>query len=331
MNPIHSIGIIGGGAWGTALAQALRATGAQVQILAREKKVVEDITLYHHNHDFLPGIKLDVLVKATLNLSEMSVKDVLLLAVPAQHIRAMCKLLVGRIPKEVPFVVCAKGIETESGKLMSEIVTEILPEHPLATLSGPTFAAEVAKGLPAAVALASKDIALARHLAGSFGSKAFRPYSSSDVVGVEVAGALKNVIAIGCGIVIGKGLGENARAALMTRGLSEIAQLAIALGGKQETLMGLSGLGDLVLTCGSPQSRNMSLGIALGKGRKLQDILGERSSVSEGVATSAAALLLAKKHKIDTPIMAAIASILHANANIDQTIDALLARPLKGE
>lgn len=331
MNPIYNLGIIGGGAWGTALAQALRMAGTDVQILAREKKVVEDITLYHHNHDFLPGIKLDVLVKATLNISEMAMKDALLLVVPAQHMRAMCKLLVGRVPKEMPLVICAKGIEAETGKLMGEVVKEILPEHPLAVLSGPTFAAEVAKNLPAAVTIASRDIALARHLAATFGSKTFRPYSSNDMVGVEVAGALKNVIAIGCGIVIGKGLGENARAALMTRGLHEISQLAATMGGKAETLMGLSGLGDLVLTCGSPQSRNMSLGVALGKGRKLQEILAERSSVTEGVTTSLAALKLAQAHKVDMPIMEAIAAILHKNANIEQTVDALLSRPFRAE
>jgi len=228
-------------------------------------------------------------------------------------------------------VICAKGVERGSGALMSELVAEILPRTPLAVLSGPTFAAEVARGQPTAVTLAAADAAVGAQLVSALGGATFRPYLSTDVVGAQVGGAVKNVIAIACGIVTGRALGDNARAALMTRGLAEIMRLGEALGGQRETLMGLSGLGDLSLTCNGPQSRNMSLGIALGKGRTLDEALAGKRSVAEGVDSAAAIAALAGRKGVEMPIVAAVDAIVHRGADIEAAIAALLARPFKAE
>jgi glycerol-3-phosphate dehydrogenase (NAD(P)+) len=251
--------------------------------------------------------------------------------VPAQHLRAVLGELAPRLDAATPLVLCAKGIEEETGKLLSEIVAELAPDNPFAVLSGPTFAAEVAAGLPTAVTVASSDQALTARLAEALATSSFRPYASTDPTGAELGGALKNVIAIACGIVEGAGLGANARAALMTRGLAEIVRLGVRLGAKAETFLGLSGLGDLTLTCNSLQSRNCSLGVALGEGRALADILAERQAVTEGVATSAAAVRLARRLDVDMPVVTAVDGILHSYADIGATIRALLARPLKAE
>lgn len=331
MTTLHSIGIIGGGAWGTALAQVLRSAGRQVIIHAREKAVIESVNLYHHNNSYLPNLKLDVLIKATGSMADLALCDALFIVVPAQYMRDTCKHIIGRVPSHTPIVICSKGIENTTGALMHEVAAAVLPEHPLAILSGPTFAAEVAQGLPTAVTIAAKDITLAQRIAEACSNRTFRPYMSDDMTGVELGGALKNVFAIGCGIVVGKGLGENARAALITRGLAEMLKLALACGARPETLAGLSGLGDLVLTCSSTQSRNMTLGIALGKGKPLQAILAERHGVTEGVETAKAALLLAKSRKIEMPVLHAVHDILHKGVDIDSTIAQLLGRPLKQE
>jgi glycerol-3-phosphate dehydrogenase (NAD(P)+) len=254
--------------------------------------------------------------------------EILLLAVPAQHVRATCRALAGMT---VPVVVCAKGIETETGALMSEIVAAELPGAPLAVLSGPTFAAEVANDLPTAVTLAMRDQAQGRALVDALGTRSFRLYLSADVIGAEIGGAVKNVLAIACGIVEGRRLGDNARAAIVTRGLAEMMRLATAKGGRAETLMGLSGLGDLVLTCTATQSRNYSLGLALGRGRALHDILAERVSVAEGVDSAAATAALARRLTIDMPITDAVDAILHRAAPIDDAVAALLARPFRSE
>jgi glycerol-3-phosphate dehydrogenase (NAD(P)+) len=253
-----------------------------------------------------------------------------LLAAPAQHLRAVAKAVAPHLPRGAPVVICAKGIERGSGKLMSEVAAETMPDARVAVLSGPTFAAEVARGLPTAVTLAA-DEATGMRLVEALGGPTFRPYLGNDPVGAQIGGAVKNVIAIACGIVTGRGMGDNARAALMTRGLAEIMRLGVAMGGRPETLMGLSGLGDLSLTCNGPQSRNMSLGIALGKGHSLADVLAGKRSIAEGVDSAAAIAELARARDVDMPIVAAVDAILHRGAAIDSTIAGLLARPFKSE
>ncbi len=328
----HRIGIIGGGAWGSALALTLRRAGREVVLWAREAEVVAAINRDHVNPLFLPGVTLDPGIVATTELGEAARGvDALLLVAPAQHLRALATVLARHLPAGLPLVICVKGIEEGSGALMTEVVAEMLPAAPLAVLSGPTFAGEVARGLPTAVTLASGDRALGERLIVALGTRSFRPYLADDLIGAQIGGAVKNVLAIACGIVRGRGLGDNARAALITRGLAEMVRLARAKGGRPETLMGLCGLGDLVLTCTGPQSRNQSLGVALGEGRALADILAERRSVAEGVTSAAAAAALALRLGIDMPITAAIDAILHHGAAIDQAIAGLLARPFKSE
>ena len=328
---MQRFGIIGGGAWGTALAQALRRAGRDVVLWALEAETVAAINRDHANPFFLPGIALDPAIAATTDLAALRDCDGLLLAAPAQHVRAICRALASILAGAVPVVICAKGLEENSGALLSEIVAEILPQAPLAILSGPTFAAEVARGLPTAVTLATADAELGHRLIAASGSRAFRPYLSPDVAGAQIGGAVKNVMAIACGVVMGRGFGDNARAALITRGLAEMVRLALAKGGKAETLMGLSGLGDLTLTCTSLQSRNHSLGVALGRGEGLAQFLAARRSVAEGVSSAAAAATLARRLDIDMPIVFAVDAILHRGAAIDRVIEELLARPFKSE
>ncbi|HUH83885.1 MAG TPA: NAD(P)H-dependent glycerol-3-phosphate dehydrogenase [Stellaceae bacterium] len=329
---MQRIGVIGGGAWGTALAMTARRAGRDVALWARESEVVAAINRVHENPLFLPGLALDPAIAATIELGEAARgADALLLAAPAQHLRAILAALARHLPPAPALVLCAKGIEETTGALLSEVAAAAAPGARLAVLSGPTFAAEVARGLPTAVTLASADAALGQALIAALGTRSFRPYFSADMPGAEIGGAVKNVLAIACGIVVGRKLGDNARAALITRGLAEMVRLALAKGGKPETLMGLSGLGDLVLTCGSLQSRNHSLGVALGEGRALADILAERRSVAEGVTSAAAAAALARHLGIDMPITAAVDAILHKGAAIDEAIAGLLARPFKVE
>ncbi|HXP30038.1 MAG TPA: NAD(P)H-dependent glycerol-3-phosphate dehydrogenase [Stellaceae bacterium] len=328
---INRIGVIGGGAWGTALAQSLRRAGRDVLLWARESEVVEALNRDHANPLFLPGVALDPAIRATASLGDAAAADALLLAVPAQHLRAVAGALAPHVAAPLPAIICAKGIEAGSGALMSEVMAAALPRARRAVLSGPTFAAEVARGLPTAVTLATADGELGRLLVAALGSATFRPYLSDDPVGAQIGGAVKNVMAIACGIVMGRGLGDNARAALITRGLAETVRLALAKGGKAETLMGLSGLGDLTLTCTSLQSRNHSLGLALGEGQTLASILAGRRSIAEGVSSAAAVTALAGRLGVEMPICAAIDAILNRNASIDHAIEALLARPFRLE
>ena len=328
---MQRFGIVGGGAWGTALAQVLRRAGRYVALWAREAEVVAAINERHNNPLFLPGVVLDPAIRATGDLGEAARADALLLVAPAQHLRALCKQLGPSLAPATPLVICAKGIEEESGALLSEVVAASLPQAGLAVLSGPTFAAEVANGLPTAITLAAGDAELGQRLIAALGTREFRPYFSDDVAGAQIGGAVKNVMAIACGIVMGRGFGDNARAALITRGLAEMVRLALAKGGKPETLMGLSGLGDLTLTCCSMQSRNHSLGIAIGKGEKLDAYIAGRRSVAEGVSSSAAAAALARNLGIEMPIVSAVDAILHRGAAIDEVIEALLTRPFKAE
>ena len=328
---MQRIGIIGGGAWGTALAVTARRAGRDVILWAREAEVVEAINQRHENSLFLPGIVVDPAIAATADIAAAAAGDAVLLVVPAQHLRAVAGALAPALPPDAAVVICAKGIEENSGALMSEVAAAVLPGARLAVLSGPTFAIEVARGLPTAVTLATTDQALGRRLIAALGTRSFRPYLGDDVVGAEIGGAVKNVLAIACGIVAGRRLGDNARAALITRGIAEMVRLARAKGGRAETLMGLSGLGDLTLTCTALQSRNHSLGVALGEGKALADILRPRRSIAEGVSSAAAIVALARRLAVDMPIVAAVDAILHHHADIDATVAGLLARPFRDE
>lgn len=328
----HHFGVIGAGAWGTALAASLLRAGRDVTLWAHASAVCDAIHNTHENTLHLPGIKLDPKLKATTNLANLAECDAWILATPAQRVRAVAKDLAYVVGKSTaPVIIAAKGIELKTSHLISEVVASELPRHPLAVLSGPSFASEVARGKPTALTLATKYKTLGEDLTEAFTTSALRLYRTDDVIGAQIGGAVKNVLAVACGIVSGRDMGENARAAIMTRGLAEILRLGIALGGRAETIMGLSGVGDLVLTCSSTQSRNTSLGIALGRGQALTAILAARTNVTEGVPTAASAHALAQKHHIDMPIVAAVDAILNRNADIDQTIRDLLARPQKAE
>ncbi|MCH8808541.1 MAG: NAD(P)-dependent glycerol-3-phosphate dehydrogenase [Proteobacteria bacterium] len=328
---MERIGIIGAGAWGTALAATARRAGRDVVLWARDPDLAEGINLRNENRLYLPGVPLDPEIRATAEPAALAEAEVLLMVAPAQHLRAVSARLADHIPEGRPVVVCAKGIEQVSGKLMTEVLAETLPGRPLAVLSGPNLATEIACGLPAATTLAAEDKALAERLAAALGSKTFRPYISPDTVGAQVGGAVKNVIAIACGIVGGRRLGNNARAALITRGLAEVVRLGRAKGARAETLMGLSGLGDLTLTCTSISSRNHSLGRALGEGRELDEIMAKRRSVAEGVFSAQAVVALAETLNVEMPISAAVDAILNRGAGIDETIETLLARPFRAE
>ncbi|MBT3792250.1 MAG: NAD(P)-dependent glycerol-3-phosphate dehydrogenase [Rhodospirillales bacterium] len=327
----HRINVIGGGAWGTALAAVGAENGADVLIWAREPETVESINKTSENKLYLPGIVLPGGIKATDDISKMGAGDAVLLVAPAQHMRSVTTALAPHIDEGVPAVICAKGIEAETSMLLSDVVQITLPKTPLAVLSGPTLAGEVARGKPTAVTIAANDSALGERLAGLLGSNRLRPYISQDVIGAEIGGAVKNVIAIACGIVAGLDLGQNARSALITRGLAEMTRLAVALGGDVQTLMGLSGLGDLVLTCTATDSRNYSLGLEIGKGGRAADILFSRHTVAEGAHTAGPVTALAKQLSIDMPIANAVRRIINEDAQIEQIISELLSRPFKHE
>ena len=329
---MERMSVIGGGAWGTALAGVLTRPSREVRLWAREPEVVAAINQNHENTLFLPDIKIDPSVTASGDLARVLARtEAVLMATPAQHLRTVAEEMRPVLPAGTPVVICAKGIETESCALMSEAAAAAMPGARIAVLSGPTFAREVAADLPTAVTLACADPETGRALIEAVGTRRFRPYLTDDVVGAQLGGAVKNVVAIACGIIAGRALGDNARAALMTRGLVEMVRIGIAKGGRAETLMGLSGLGDLTLTCNSMQSRNMSLGSELGQGRPLDDVLGERISVAEGVPSAAAVAALARQLDIDMPIVEAVDSVLHRGAAIDDAIRALLARPFRDE
>jgi glycerol-3-phosphate dehydrogenase (NAD(P)+) len=327
---MERIGIIGGGAWGTALGQILARSGRTVTVWAHEAATVAAIER-RENTLYLPGVALDPRLAATGDLAAAAACEALLLVVPAQHLRAVAARLAPVLPPKVPVVICTKGIEASTGALMTELVAETIAAAPRAVLSGPTFAAEVARGLPTAVTLATEDAALGQARIAALGSRTFRPYLSDDPVGAEIGGAIKNVLAIACGVVMGRGLGENARAAVITRGLAEMVRLAQAKGGRAVTLMGLSGLGDLVLTCTGAQSRNYSLGVAIGQGQSLAAIERERRSIAEGVMSAPAAVALAARVGVELPIAAAVDAILHRGAAIDGVIETLLTRPFRAE
>jgi glycerol-3-phosphate dehydrogenase (NAD(P)+) len=320
------IGVIGGGAWGTALAQ-VAARGGDVTLWAREPDVIEGINARHENAAFLPGVPLSAAIHATGQLGDLAGHDALLVVAPAQHVAAvLAQTPVGR----TPLVLCAKGIEAGSRRLVGEVAQAVHPLAPIAVLSGPTFAHEVAAGLPTAVTLACADEALQARLAERLASPTIRPYATTDVVGAEIGGAVKNVLAIACGVVEGAGLGQNARAALIARGFAEMTRFGMARGARPETLAGLSGLGDLVLTCSSTSSRNFSLGVGLGRGERAADLLADRRTVAEGAFTAPVLDEAAAEAGIDMPITTAVCRLLEGMPPAE-VIDGLLARPLRDE
>jgi glycerol-3-phosphate dehydrogenase (NAD(P)+) len=329
---VKRLAVIGAGAWGTALAIVARRAGLIPVLWARDPDVVAAVNVRHENRTYLPGIALDPAVVATDDMRAAAADaDAALLAVPAQFLRGVLGELRRVLPQGLPLLHCAKGIEAGSLALMSQIGAEMLPGSPFAVLSGPSFAAEVARGLPTAVTVASADATLGESFTAALGSSRFRPYLSPDPIGAEIGGAVKNVVAIACGIVVGRGLGDNARAALITRGLAEMVRLGLSRGALAETFRGLSGLGDLVLTCSAAQSRNHALGLALGQGQSLNDVLGGRRSVVEGVATAAAVTGLAARFGIEMPISEAVDAVLHCGVPIDTMTDRLLRRPYRAE
>ncbi|MGE0179931.1 MAG: NAD(P)H-dependent glycerol-3-phosphate dehydrogenase [Sphingomonas sp.] len=322
------IGIIGGGAWGTALAQVAAAGGEDVALWALEDEVVRSINERHENALYLPGLALRPSLRATGDLGDLGDREALLVVTPAQHLRAV----LSRLPAtDRPLVLCSKGIEEGSGKLMTEVAAEVLPDAPIAVLSGPSFANEVAAGLPAAVTLAAADPALGERLMARLGRPNFRTYYSSDVIGAEVGGAVKNVLAIACGVVEGLGLGLNARAALIARGFAEMTRFGIAKGAIAETLAGLAGLGDLVLTCSSTKSRNFSLGQGLGGGARAADLLADRRTVAEGAFTAPVLQGAAADLGVEMPIVDAVCALLSGETTATEAVGSLLARPLRRE
>jgi len=328
MSSHETVGVLGAGAWGTALAQVLAGHGHTVRLWAREQDVVDSINARHVNDLFLPDIPLDAGIVATNAIGDLSDCPVILVVAPAQHVRATLAALAS---PDAILVLCAKGIEAGSGALVSDIAREICPHNPLAVLSGPTFAHEVAAGSPAAVTLACESEAVWDRLSPIIAGPRFRTYYSDDIVGAEIGGAVKNVLAIACGVVDGAGLGLNARAALISRGFAEMQRFGIAKGAQPDTLAGLSGLGDLVLTCSSDNSRNFSLGRGLGQGRAAAELLGDRRTVAEGAFTAPVLEEAARKLQVDMPIVSAVCRLLDGTMQTADVVTALMARPLKAE
>lgn len=327
----QNIGVIGGGAWGTALAQTLAAAGRDVTLWAFETECVEAINTHHENTLFLPDVPLSKSIRATSDLAAMAKMDAVFAVSPAQFMRASLSSYAPLAPTSQPIVLCSKGIEISTRMFMSDVLKDVIPQSVIAVLSGPSFAIDVARGLPTAVTLACEDEAIGADLVKAIAAPTFRPYLSTDVLGAEIGGAVKNVLAIVCGIVLGKELGRSAHAAIIARGFAEMTRLGTALGCAPETLTGLSGLGDLVLTCSSEQSRNMSCGLAMGRGQAVADIINSRTAVTEGVATAPALKDLAARHGVDMPICFAMADILAGEISVDDAITALLSRDHKTE
>jgi glycerol-3-phosphate dehydrogenase (NAD(P)+) len=331
LSQFGNVGVLGAGAWGTALAQVARGVGRQVTLWALEPDLVAAINRDHANPLYLSGVPLDPDLRAVGDLESLSKCDVLLAATPAQHLRATLRKLKPLIGADTPIVLCAKGVEQNSLALMSEVLAEEAPRAQAAVLSGPGFAGDVARLKPTATTIACANPELGAKLVRTLGAPTFRPYLSDDLIGAQIGGAVKNVIAIACGIADGRQLGEGARAALITRGFAEITRLGLALGAKAETLNGLCGLGDLVLTCVSLTSRNMSFGAEQGQGKSAAEILSGRRSVAEGVMSAPAVIALAKKHGVEMPICEAVNAVLKGDASVDDVIVALLARPFRAE
>ena len=327
--PPQTIGIAGAGAWGTALANAAAAAGNDVVLWMRSPEQAAELAGTRTNARCLPGVPLHDRIRPTADLTDLASAHAVLLVTPAQTTREMTAALSGVLPLETPLVLCAKGIERESQAFLCDVVESVRPASAIAVLSGPSFAHDVARGLPTAVTLACRDTMLAETLANALSGPALRVYHRADVRGVEIGGAAKNVLAIACGAVVGRGLGESAKAALIARGFAELLRFARAYGGEAETLMGLSGLGDLVLTCSSAQSRNFAFGQRLGLGLSVEEAAGGK--LVEGAATAGALVALARAKNIHMPIAEAVEQILSGAWTLDQAVDALMNRPIKSE
>ncbi|HBK93226.1 MAG TPA: hypothetical protein DDZ68_16310 [Parvularcula sp.] len=330
-SPFSSAAVIGGGAWGTALASLMAAKGVDTLIWALEPATAAAINTRRVNEAFLPGVTLPEALRGTADIGAAAGREAYLFVAPSQHARAVLAQVKAVAPAAAPLLLCSKGIERESGLMLTEVLKAVWPTAQAGVLSGPSFARDVAEGMPTAVTLAVENQALGRRWLATVSAPHFRPYLSDDLIGAELGGAVKNVLAIAAGAVIGRGLGDSARAALIARGFAEVSRLAMARGGRAETLVGLSGLGDLILTATSPQSRNYSLGLELGRGRPLEEVLGGRTSVTEGVATAPAVVAMAKAAGVEMPICAAVADLVSGQRGLDEIIAALLARPLKAE
>ena len=328
MTSYQSFGVVGGGAWGTALAQLLAADGAPVRLWAREAEVVAAVNIEHRNTLFLPGAALSPSLSATGTLADLAACDALLIVVPVPYLRSVLAALP---PGDAPLILCSKGMEAESFAFPVDIARDVAPGRAVAVLSGPTFAHEVAAGLPTAITLAAADPAVADDLARALARPHFRPYVSADVIGAEIGGAVKNILAIACGIVDGAGLGLNARAALISRGFAEMTRFGLARGAQAETLAGLAGLGDLVLTCTSSNSRNFSLGQGLGRGEEAQALMADRRTVAEGAFSAPVVAAAARADGIDMPITDAVARLVAGEIRAGEAIQALLSRPLRRE
>ena len=327
----RNISIVGAGAWGTALAEVMSRQGHQINLWAKESAVVNSINSSHENDVFLPNVKLSDLIVAFNNLEQITNCDLLLVVSPAQYTRETLLEVSKTLKSETPIILCSKGIEISSLSLMSQITESIFPDNPIAILSGPSFAIDVVNNKPTAVTLACKDLKIGKNIAESISLPTFRPYLSEDVIGAQIGGATKNVIAIAAGVVEGQKMGDSARAATIARGFSEIKRLAIAMGGKEETLAGLSGMGDLLLTCNSKTSRNYSLGIKLGEGETIEEATNGLSTIAEGMYSAKAITKLAVQNKIDMPITQAVNDLIEEKYSVTDIIDNLLNRPIKEE
>jgi glycerol-3-phosphate dehydrogenase (NAD(P)+) len=325
VSSLQTVAVIGAGAWGTALATVAARAGRSVTLYARDADHAARIAATRENPR-LPGIQLGADIAVTSDLAQAARPQIMLVVTPAQHLRNAMNVLAPHLAPATPVIACAKGIEHGTHKFMTDVIAEAAAHAMPAILSGPSFADDVARGLPTAVTLAARDDALAASLVQALGSPTFRPYHSTDVRGVEIGGAAKNVLAIAAGIVVGKELGASAQAALTTRGFAELSRFGRALGARSETLVGLSGLGDLILTCSTAQSRNFAAGLALGRGEP-----PPAGKLAEGISTAPVLVELAASHHVDMPVAAAVANILAGRLSIEAAIEGLLARPFKAE
>ncbi len=323
------IAVLGAGSWGTALAHAALRAGRDVVLWSRDPKAAQAMAATRAN-PLLPGVAIDNRIAVTSSLADALKADAILAAVPAQSLRALATMIAPSLRPDIPVIACAKGIERGTRKFMTEIISDSAPRATPAILSGPSFADDVARGLPTAVTLAAADETIAAALAQALGSATFRPYHTSDLRGVEIGGAAKNVLAIATGIVSGRGLGASAAAALVTRGFAELVRFGRKLGARPETLTGLSGLGDLVLTCSSPQSRNYSLGLSLGKGMT-SDEAKKATKLAEGAFTASVLTEMAQDYGVDMPITAAVSAVLDGTMSVDNAIESLMTRPFRAE
>lgn len=329
MNDFADIAVIGAGAFGTALANVAARNGRIVRLIARNREQAADMRRTRENRQRLPGVTLAPQVEPTADLDALAHAELIILATPTQSVRSISAELASLARSSIPIVSTAKGIERDAGLFPSDILAAACPHSPIAVLSGPSFAIDLARGLPTAVVLASSDAELAKRIAEALSSPSFRLYHGADMRGVEIGGAAKNVLAIGAGVVAGKGLGESARAALVARGFAELQRFAQAFGGKPETLMGLSGLGDVVLSCASSRSRNFAFGEALGRGAKPDD--AAKGGLVEGAFTADILVDVARRRGVDMPISEAVAELIAGRVTVDEMVAALMARPLRAE